>query len=227
MAYEPNIWESGEVITAEKLNNIERGVAGVNRNYEPTEWQCGDLFTAEKMNKIEQGIAEASSGEDVSVMALSVTQNGTYTAESGYAYSPIYVDIECGESVFVEPLNVTANGTYTAEAGTAYSPVSVNVPSDYSTAQVSIRITNPIGIDPIECKGLPYVYNNNILKTNPTSGGTYTVPLYKGQAECEIDNGEPLYPIQQITVGGSATLSGSNIVHITGDCTIVIELNVH
>ena len=31
-------------------------------SYTPTMWQCGDVITAEKMNKIENGIAECCSG---------------------------------------------------------------------------------------------------------------------------------------------------------------------
>lgn len=30
--------------------------------YEPTEWECGDVVTAEKLNKIENGIANADGG---------------------------------------------------------------------------------------------------------------------------------------------------------------------
>ena len=30
--------------------------------YEPTVWQCGDVITAEKLNKIEQALANSGGG---------------------------------------------------------------------------------------------------------------------------------------------------------------------
>ena len=81
MAYTPTDWECGQTVTAEKLNNIERGIAEVNSAYNPTTWECGDLITAEKMNKIEQGIANAGGGgssdfstAEISISGLSVSQ---------------------------------------------------------------------------------------------------------------------------------------------------------
>lgn len=58
--------------------------------YTPTVWETGDLITAEKLNKIEDGIANASA---VTVEALSVTENGTYS-EEGKAYSPVTVNVD-------------------------------------------------------------------------------------------------------------------------------------
>ena len=67
---------------------------------------------------------------DVLVLPLTVTSNGTYTAPSGSAYSPVVVNVPQGEGgdVTVEPLTITSNGTYTAPTGKAYSPVTVAVP---------------------------------------------------------------------------------------------------
>lgn len=62
MAYEPTEWARGTKITAQKLNNIERGVESVNSEYTPTTWAEGDIVTATKLNNIEQGIANASGG---------------------------------------------------------------------------------------------------------------------------------------------------------------------
>ena len=62
MAYTPTEWACGDVVTAEKMNNIERGVSEIMSEYVPTEWSCGDVITAEALNKIEQGIANADSG---------------------------------------------------------------------------------------------------------------------------------------------------------------------
>lgn len=63
-------------------------------------------------------------GGGISVESLSVTENGTYTAPSGKAYSPVTVDVQPE----LEPLSVTENGTYTPETGVdGFSSVSVNV----------------------------------------------------------------------------------------------------
>lgn len=76
MAYTPNEWSCGDIVTADKLNNIERGIAEVNSEYVPTSWQCGDLITAEAMNKIEQGIANASGGSsDFSTATVTIVNN--------------------------------------------------------------------------------------------------------------------------------------------------------
>lgn len=76
MAYVKQNWECGDIVTADKLNNIERGIAEVNSEYVPTTWQCGDLITAEAMNKIEQGVANASGGSsDFSTATVTVVGN--------------------------------------------------------------------------------------------------------------------------------------------------------
>lgn len=78
MAYTPNEWACGDTLTAEKLNNIERGISEMNDEYVPTEWQCGDTITAEKLNKIEQGIASGGGSSDFSTAKLTVTGSSTF-----------------------------------------------------------------------------------------------------------------------------------------------------
>lgn len=75
MAYTPTEWVSGTIISASKLNNIERGVESVNSEYTPTTWVEGDTVTAAKLNKIEQGIANASS--DFSTAEVTLNQTTT------------------------------------------------------------------------------------------------------------------------------------------------------
>lgn len=70
------------------------------------------------MEIIDQG------GGGVEVEPLSVTENGTYTADEGTAFSPVTVNVP---TIINEPLSVTENGTYTAPQGSGYSPVTVNV----------------------------------------------------------------------------------------------------
>lgn len=73
MAYEPKVWEGGEVITANALNDIEGGVASVNADFVPKTWACDDTITADELNRIEQGIANASGGEGIKNKTLTMT----------------------------------------------------------------------------------------------------------------------------------------------------------
>ena len=63
-------------------------------------------------------------GGDVMVEGLEVTENGTYTAPEGKAYSPVEVAVPLAEK------SVTENGVYNASADSVagYSKVNVNVP---------------------------------------------------------------------------------------------------
>lgn len=67
-----------------------------------------------------------SGGGDITVEALSVAENGTHTAPSGKAYSPVIVAVP---QTTLEALSVTDNGVYTPVAGHAYSGVTVAIPS--------------------------------------------------------------------------------------------------
>ena len=91
--YEPTTWECGDVITAEKMNKIERGVTDIMSEYVPTEWQCGDTITAEKMNKIEQGIANCGGGSsDFSTATITTAVSENDVTAAAYFYLPIIAD---------------------------------------------------------------------------------------------------------------------------------------
>ena len=64
---------------------------------------------------------------DITTESLSVTENGTYTAPSGKAYTPVTVEVPLGTK------SIAQNGTYNAEDDDleGYSEVSVNVPNKY------------------------------------------------------------------------------------------------
>lgn len=111
MSYEKQEWETGEVITASKLNHIEDGVDGMNGSYEKQTWSTGEVITAEKLNHIEAGIENGSSGDDSNLVDLierDITSldipNGTYSIGS-------YVCRDCTslESVTI-PNGVTSIG---------------------------------------------------------------------------------------------------------------------
>ena len=70
---------------------------------------------------------KAKGGEQITVESLTATENTTYTAPTGTAYSPVIVNVPVPEPI-IQSLPITANGTYTAPSGVdGYSPVTVNV----------------------------------------------------------------------------------------------------
>ena len=89
-------------------------------------------------------------GSDVSVVSLSVGENGTYTAPSGTAYSPVTVNVSDIPAV-IESITINENGTYTAPSGVdGYSPVVVNVspslPDTYEEIDY-VGISGYVGFD--------------------------------------------------------------------------------
>lgn len=62
MAYTPNTWESGDVVTATKLNSLEQAVGELNMSYTPNNWSDGDVLSAAKMNALEQAVASGGGG---------------------------------------------------------------------------------------------------------------------------------------------------------------------
>lgn len=79
-------------------------------------------------------------GQSVTVEQLNVSANGTYTAQSGHAYSPVVVNTPTPKTEDV--LNVSANGTYTPKSGHTYSEVNVNVPSSGGVVDVERKDIN-------------------------------------------------------------------------------------
>ena len=80
MAYEKQTWTTGDVITQEKLNHMEDGIA-LDENYEKQTWSTGDVITAEKLNHMEDGIGNAGGGGDWSF--AEVTFMAQWTAQEG------------------------------------------------------------------------------------------------------------------------------------------------
>lgn len=93
------------------------------------EMTAQDVLIEDIMEALQGKAAGDGSGSAPVIRALSVTQNGTYTAPDGVdGYSPVVVDVPEKEPVTQE-LNVTQNGEYIPDSGVdGYSKVKVNVP---------------------------------------------------------------------------------------------------
>ena len=58
MAYTPNTWNTGDVITAEKLNNLEQGVAAAGAAFRPqVDKPIGSFYNVKVMFNYHYGIA--------------------------------------------------------------------------------------------------------------------------------------------------------------------------
>ncbi len=53
MSYEKYNWEVGDILTSNRLNNIQEGIDNMSSSYQKTIWVDGDIITAQKLNNIE------------------------------------------------------------------------------------------------------------------------------------------------------------------------------
>ena len=89
MSYISHTWKNADLITAERLNAIEQGVAEMSSGYTPHTWQNNEQITAEKMNHIENGIKNGSNGEFsiAEVTIIPIIEGGV---------EPTSVSVSCG-----------------------------------------------------------------------------------------------------------------------------------
>lgn len=118
------------------------------------------------------GKSAGEAAAHVDIEQLDVTENNTYTAQSGHAYSPVVVNVP---QTTVEALNVTSDGTYTAPEGKAYSPISVSV-SDFDLPSFLEGSMTSIESGVTSIRGYAF-YNYGSLQSasfpNATSLGAY------------------------------------------------------
>ena len=88
------------------------------------------------------GGGSGGGGGDITVESLSVTDNGTYTAPSGKAYSPVSVDVQ----PTLQPIKITENGVYTVPSGyDGYGTITVEVETmrEVTTLWTNESTSNP------------------------------------------------------------------------------------
>ena len=121
-----------------------------------------------------------------------------------------------GSSVTVESLTATENKTYTAPEGKAYSPVVVNVPSEFSTATLTVVNETDTAVD-VE---VPHIIEYEETKVIVTLAGTarlstssFTVPI--------IDVTSCIPMTEGVSVSVSGNIEGEDgEYYMTGDSTM-------
>ena len=152
-----------------------------------------------------QFLDEMGGGEEVSIDSLSITENGTYTAQTGHAYSPVTVDVPSGECPFQ-----IANVTIVYENGEVMFRGLAGGSSTSTAPVTGLMYAYETG----------YVYNED-LDIEQSVG-------FEGQIII-VDPIEPPYfeiESSSLNVTGDATVEGEDgfwTVYITGDCTLTVS----
>lgn len=159
-----------------------------------------DLFDIVTARKLSGG----GGGGGTTVEALSVTQNGTYTAPSGKAYSPVTVNVSGGSSDF---------STAEVQVKSESTGHSFFITSDYDTVTGLVSTEEGYFTDTsLEQIDVGVTYTLNVLILN----GSFMISY--------VDHGN--ISANNISTTGSATvqdLGGFVEIHVTGDCTITIS----
>lgn len=134
-------------------------------------------------------------GGSVTVEQLNVTENGTYTAEAGKAYSPVVVNVAGGSSDFT-------TATLTIVVDSNIEDFGALVPHTKEASEIPFPL--PANID-------------GYIDAYPEQENVYQVVLYKGSAILQADTENV-----SMTVTGDATVA-AEFCFITGDCTITVR----
>lgn len=105
MAYTPNTWATGDTITAQKLNNMEQGIANSGALVVNLAWIPDDEFGNSTLDKTWQEIHDAvlSGGvtivqreiyEGQELISVPMLQSVQYNSDQEYAYLVVASEIE-------------------------------------------------------------------------------------------------------------------------------------
>ena len=159
MSYEPTNWQTGDIVTSQKLNKLESGVEGINMSYEPTTWQTGDVVTSTKLNKLEQGVAAGGGGSSDYTTATVTFIN---TNEDQNPYSLLVTEV--------------ANGSLSLTMLEVASERQITIPLYNGEFYLSLYALQTDTFDPstqlIGTGGVDVDYDNGWMKI--TGNGTFT-----------------------------------------------------
>ena len=116
----------------------------------------GTVPANKNMANLATAIGSISTGSSTTITPLSVTENGTYTAPSGTAYSPVTVNVSGGESIGITR-EVTSEGIY-------------QMPADNFTFSLPANATS------IGSSALYYAFNNCTSLTSVDLSSVTAVP---------------------------------------------------
>lgn len=142
-------------------------------------------------------VAGEGGGGTVTVLPLSVTQNGTYTATLGTAYSPVTVNVS-GQSPTIQTLTVTpteSQQTFNSSSVDGYKPVTVDaISSTYVGSGIDRRSDEDLY----------------------SEGKTVIVPAgyYSNESTCDVSTATVTLP-SSISASSASVSTGTNTLTLT------------
>ena len=152
-----------------------------------------DILLAKKLS--------GGGGGEITVEGLSVEENGTYTAPSGKAYSPVVVNLPLGEKA------ITANGEYNASADDlkGFSKVTVNVAGFSKKAMPTGAISS---------------FNDGTA--NPLTKLKIAInPVQAGSGDPSPSNPRPISG----WTGANVSVKGKNLIKVSADNEVRVNGN--
>lgn len=82
MSYTPTVWETGDVVSAEKLNNIEQGIAEMPVGVDALIWFLNSSAGYQIYGDFERALAKVTQGIPLVAYACYWVSSGTYFSAS-------------------------------------------------------------------------------------------------------------------------------------------------
>lgn len=191
MAYQKQNWQTGQTITANKLNNIQTGVSDMNSEYIKHTWQTGQTITADKLNNIENGIELSSGGNETVYTNLANLVKFMYYKDDAESYingNNLVLAIPNVGSVANEYPDLFVNipkDKYSLYAGMDARPRYVYIPNTIKTigeqafyGDSSIALLEFEENSQLETIGkAAFSYCFATYKENPNDGSSYGPPI--------------------------------------------------
>lgn len=138
-------------------------------------------------------------GESIEKLSLNITENGSYSAAEGTAYTEVNVSVPDIPAV-TEPLNVTENGTYTAPEGVdGFSEVVVSVPKTDTSVVSSVVQAAPVSFTALDV--VIKVGSNKTMTSYGVDYSTDNFQNYQSVTKAGTYFGEKTITIPNLTSG--------------------------
>ena len=185
---------------ATELQNLNDNILSA---YDAVATKGGTVPANKNMANLATAIGSISTGSSTTITPLSVTENGTYTAPTGTAYSPVTVNVSGGESVSI-PREVSSDGRY-------------QMPANNFTFSLPANATNlgPYALAYAfrDCTGLTSVDLSSLTKVS----GTYALQYaFRGCTK-----------LTSVDLSSLTTVSGTNALQYAfPSCTKLTSVNL-